>query len=74
MYRCLNMFFILILTGVLVSACDSSRLEYVVYRDVPQHPSFVVVPVSYSVADFRFKENTERSLIEMGLSVVEAVL
>ena len=58
MCRCLKMFFILILTGVLVSACGSSKLEYVVYRDVPQQPAFTVVPVSYSAADYRFKENT----------------
>ena len=74
MYRYLKMFFILVLAGGLVSACGSSSFKYVVYRDVPQHPSFVVVPVSYAASDYRFKENTESSLIEMGLSVIEAPL
>ena len=74
MCRCLKMFFILILTGVLVSACGSSKLKYVVYRDVPQRPAFTVVPVSYSAADYRFKENTESALIEMGLAVIETPL
>ncbi|MCW8909227.1 MAG: hypothetical protein OQK76_01280, partial [Gammaproteobacteria bacterium] len=44
------------------------------YRDVPEQPAFTVVPVNFSVADYKFKENVELSLIEMGLSVIESPL
>lgn len=74
MPRYLKLFSVFLLAGVFISGCGSARLKYVVYRDVPQHPAFTVVPVSYSAADYRFKESTELALIEMGLSVIEAPL
>ena len=74
MQQYLKLFSVFLLAGVFISGCGSAKLKYVVYRDVPQHPAFTVVPVSYSAADYRFKENTELALIEMGLAVIETPL
>ena len=74
MQQHLKLFFVFTLVGVFISGCGSAKLKYVVYRDVPQQPAFTVVPVNYSVADYKFKEETEASLIEMGLSVIESPL
>ncbi|MDH5471973.1 MAG: hypothetical protein OEY61_03890 [Gammaproteobacteria bacterium] len=62
------------LSVCLLSACGTVKLKYVVYRDIPLHPAFTVVPLSYSAADNRFKAMVESSLIAMGISVVEAPL
>ena len=58
---------------ILAVAC-SSKLEYVIYRDVPQSPAFAVVPASYTVVDNRFKSEVESYLVKLGLSVIEAPL
>lgn len=55
----------------LLSAC-SSQLKYVIYRDIPEHPAFTVLPVSHTYADYQFRSEVESSLLELGLSVVEA--
>ena len=70
----LKLYAALLLAGFLLSACGAARLKYVVYRDVPQHPAFTVIPASYSAADDRFRVAVESSLLTMGLSVVEAPL
>jgi len=63
---------ILVLLGLcfsILSGC-SSRTIFVVYRDVPANPSFVVIPANDYLDEVAFANVVEASIIRAGVKVI----
>lgn len=52
-----------------VSGC-SNTYDYIVYRDVPDSPSFVVLPANSYMSEATFANTVEKALISCGVKVV----
>ena len=62
-----GLFIILLLT---LTACGS--VQYVVSRDIPQSPSFTVIPLYQKHRDIEYAATLEKVMIDLGISVVNA--
>lgn len=50
----------------------SQKPVFVVYRDIPTNPSFVVIPASNFSKEIQFANNLESSIIKAGVKVVSS--
>ena len=55
-------------TGLL--GCATKTLEIVVLRDVPESPSFVVIPANDFLREVEFANSVEDAIISAGVRVV----
>jgi len=59
----------IIVLSIFISACGS--VQYVVSRDIPQNPSFTVVPLYQKYRDIEYAATMEKVMIDLGISVVK---
>jgi len=64
---------IIVLFAVLfvLTACSSAEQVYLIQRDVPEHPTVVVVPATNQLYQAHFANDIEEKVIEAGLGLVE---
>lgn len=60
--------FLLIFMATLVG-CGSHTTNFVVYRNVPKNPSFIVLPLDYTEREIAFSNKIEHILISCHVSV-----
>lgn len=62
--------FLIILSFVLFPAIIGCSTQFVVLRDVPESPSFVVIPANNYLNQVAFANNVEAAIISAGIKVV----
>ena len=55
----------------LLTGCASQAPQFIVYRDVPESPSFVVVPANNYMHQILFANEIEEAIISCGVKVVK---
>lgn len=72
--RAVSALFLVLGFTILASGCATpvGPTAFVILRDVPQRPSFVVIPASYSQEETKFSSAVESVLLRAGVSVIEA--
>ena len=55
----------------LLTGCASQAPQFIVYRDVPESPSFVVVPANRRMYEIYFANEIEEAIISCGIKVVK---
>ena len=53
-----------------LSLAGCGKTNYIVLRDVPQSPSFVVIPVTNTISEISYANIIERAIIAAGVKVV----
>ena len=53
-----------------LSFVGCGKTNYIVLRDVPQSPSFVVIPVTNTISEISYANVVERAIIAAGVKVV----
>ena len=66
--RNLLLFIVLAFTGCHTAIVKETN--FVVHRDVPQNPSFVVIPSNYSNQEIEFANEIEELLLSYGISIL----
>ena len=59
-------------TFLLLIGCGGYSTHFVVYRHVPENPSFVVIPANDSMQEIAFANNIEHILIGCHVSVLQS--
>ena len=67
-----NMIFYLCLCVIIFCLCFAGcgKTNYIVLRDVPQSPSFVVIPVTNTISEVSYANIVESAIIAAGVKVV----
>ena len=60
----------IVFTILILIGCGSYSTHFVVYRHVPENPSFVVIPANDSMQEIAFGNNIEHILISCYVSVL----
>ena len=56
---------------VTLFGCSNTKYEYVVLRDVPQSPTFVVIPPNRYMYEIEFANTVEEIIMSLGVRVVD---
>lgn len=56
--------------GVILAGCVPQTPQFVVLRDVPESPSFVVIPANNYLNEVEFANKVENAIISAGVKVV----
>jgi len=63
-------FSLFLLSFIFINSVVAQDEFFIVRRDVPENPSFVVIPVSWHEDDIEYADTFEETLIKFGLKVV----